>query len=72
MKAIFGGLLEFENNSKLDEFAETVDDSTSIKVIENAIEYGMKNGIYSLEEAFCLYKCLSKVKRTIKSLETPF
>lgn len=69
MKAIFGGLLEFEDNTKLGEFIETIDEKTSIKIIENAMEYSMKNGIYSLEEAFCLYKCLLKIKSVITEIE---
>ena len=62
MNAIFGGLLEFEDRSKLVEFAEKLDIQTSVKVLENAIEYGMKNGLYCLDEAYCLYMCIYELK----------
>lgn len=59
---IFGGLVEFESQSKLTEFVETMDIKTSIKVIEASMEYGVKSGLYTLEEAYCLYKCLLTLK----------
>jgi hypothetical protein len=62
MKSIFGGLLEFDSQFNLTNFAEALDIKTSIKILENAAEYGMKNGLYSLEEAYCLYMCLQKLK----------
>lgn len=62
MEGIFGGLLEFESADKLIEFIDKIDRPTALKVLENAIEYGMKNGVYSLEEAYCLYVCLNKAK----------
>lgn len=67
MKDIFGGLLEFENQEKLIEFAENLDIKTAIKIMEASSEYGMKNGLYSLEEAYCIYMCLQKIK-TIENL----
>jgi len=71
MKSIFGGLLEFESQSKLNDFVETIDEKTSMKIIENSMEYGMKSGLYSLEEAFCLYKCLLKIKSVIDERGKP-
>jgi hypothetical protein len=62
MKSIFGGLLEFSDDEKLQEFAEKLDMKTSVKILENSIEYGLKNGLYSLEEAYCLYMCIHKLK----------
>jgi hypothetical protein len=59
---IFGGLLEFESQEKLTEFAKNLDIKTSIKILEVSSEYGMKNGLYSLDEAYCIYMCLQKLK----------
>ena len=64
MKEIFGGLIEFESQSKLVEFSESIDKNGSIKVIEMSIEYGLKNGVYSLDEAYCLFMCLNKLKES--------
>ena len=66
MKSIFGGLIEFESQEKLTEFAEGLDTPTTVKVIEASVEYGLKNGLYSLEEAYCLYMCLNNLKKTEK------
>lgn len=59
---IFGGLIEFESQSKLIEYIETISNKSSVKIIELAMEYGLKNGLYTLEEAYCLYKCLLRIK----------
>lgn len=59
---IFGGSIEFENKEKLIEFIETIDKEMSIKLIEISIEYGMKNGLFGLDESYCLYKSLKKLK----------
>lgn len=67
---IFGGLIEFEDQSKLIEFAETMNVPTSIKIIEASIEYGMRNGIYSMEEAYCLFKCILKLKPYTEPVNT--
>lgn len=62
MKEIFGGLLEFEDQSKLTEFTENLDMKTSIKVLEASVEYVIKNGGYSLDEAYCIYMCIQRLK----------
>lgn len=59
---IFGGLIEFDNKEKLSEFMESMDKITSLKIIELTIEYGLKNGLYNLDEAYCLHKSISKLK----------
>ena len=59
---IFGGLIEFENHEKLTEFVETMDKTMGLKMLELSIDYGMKNGVYNLDEAYCLHKCISKLK----------
>ena len=62
MEEIFGGFIEFESQQKLEEFADKLDSVTSMKIIEASIEYGMKQGLFDLDEAYCLHKALSKVK----------
>ena len=62
MKTMFDGLFDFEHESDLDFFVENMDKRSSVKIIEIAIEYGQKKGLYSLQESHCLYKCLTKLK----------
>ena len=59
---IFNGLITFESNEKFKTFFDTIDKETSIKVIELSIEYGLNNGLFNLNESYCLYKCLEKIK----------
>ncbi len=62
MTSIFGGFLEFKSQEELTNFINTFDIEGAMKILEVSIDYGMKNGIYSLEEAYCLYMCLTKLK----------
>jgi hypothetical protein len=59
---LFGGLITFENKEKLEEFNDSMDKDLAIKILELSIEYGLKNGIYNLDEAVCLYRSISKIK----------
>ena len=67
MKELFGGLLEFEDAQKLIEFVETMDMDMSIRIVEISLDYGQKNGLYTLEEAYSIYKCLSLLKNCVIS-----
>ena len=68
MKELFGGLIDFESQAKLTEFLESLDVQTSIKIMEASAEYAMKNGLYSLEEAYCIYMCLQRLKTIEKNV----
>lgn len=61
-KSIFGDLITFETTEQFNEFIETIDKSTAIKMIELSIEYGQRNGLFTLEESYCMYKCITKLK----------
>ena len=62
MNSIFNGLLEFPTQKDFDVFVETMDEQSAIKLIELSIITNQQNGVYSIEESHCLYKCLSKLK----------
>jgi hypothetical protein len=72
MKSLFGGLIEFEDQLKLSEFLEKMDNEMSLKIIEGALEYGIKNGIYGLDEAYCIYKSLTRIKFCIDNYGNGF
>ena len=61
MISIFGGLFEYENNQKLDDFVNSSTKEHALKIIELAIEYCQQNGNFTLEESFILYKMLNKL-----------
>lgn len=69
---IFGGLIQFEDQEKLMDFMKNIDYKTSMKIIEGAIEYGQKNGLYNLDESYCLYNCLNVVKDCINNYGSGF
>lgn len=59
---IFGGLIEFEDNKEFDDFLNEMDKDSAIKIMETAIDYGQKLGVYTMSESVCLYKTLNKLK----------
>ena len=62
MENIFGGLFEFEGTEELDKFMGELDKTTALKIIDMVLRYGQQQGIYTLAESHCIYKCLSKLK----------
>lgn len=62
MGDMFGGLLEFDNQEKLQVFIDNSDKVMATKVIELAITHCQQNGMFSLEESFVLYVMLNKLK----------
>ena len=70
MENIFGGLIEFNTQKEFDNFVETLDKETAIKIIEVGINYALSNGLYSMGETFCLYKCINKLKHNEDNIET--
>ena len=62
MENMFGGLFQFDSQKEFDDFTSKMDRLSAIKIIELSILHNQQNGIYSLQESFCLYKCLSKLK----------
>jgi hypothetical protein len=62
MESIFGGGIEFESKDQFDKYIETIDKPSALKIIDLSIDFGLKSGLYSLEESYALYKCLNKLK----------
>jgi len=62
MDTIFGGLVQFESREQFNNFVETINDENSIKLIETALLFSLKNGLFSFEESHIIYECLNKLK----------
>ena len=62
MEIIFGGLIEFSNKKEFNDFISTIDTPNSISLIEMALEFANKSGLYSMEETYALYSALKKLK----------
>ena len=59
---IFDGLITFPNKESFNDFVNTMDKDTALKIIELSVEYGLKNGLYNLDEAMCLHKTITTLK----------
>ena len=62
MESIFGGLIQFEEKKQFDVFVESINEENSLKVIELALLFSLKSGLYSFEESHIIYQCLNKLK----------
>lgn len=62
MENIFNGLIEFETTKDFNNFVESIDKKSALKIIEAQIEYFQQQGGFTLLEATTLYKCLNKLK----------
>jgi hypothetical protein len=62
MESIFGGLIEFENQEQFDDFMLSINKENAMKIIETAIEFAYKNNMFSVQETYCIYKSLKKIK----------
>ncbi len=62
MDTIFGGLVQFESREQFNNFVETINDENAIKLIEMALLFSLKNGLFSFEESHIVYECLKKIK----------
>lgn len=65
METIFGGLLEFSTEKELETFLETINDVNSLNIIETALNFGHRNGIYDIQESHIVYVCLQKLKNIL-------
>ncbi len=62
MDTIFGGLIEFNNQSEFNTFINKMTKEDSMKIIELALEYGTKTGLFSMEENVAIYNSLQNLK----------
>ena len=59
---IFGGLIEFNDKKEFVEFMDNIDEINTVKLIETAMNYAIKSGLFDLDESYAMYKCLLKLK----------
>ena len=64
MKTIFDGKLVYQSNDELDLLVNQMDNNLTIDILESAIDYSIKMGVYNLDECFVLYNCISKLKKS--------
>jgi hypothetical protein len=62
MKTIFGGLIEFKDENEFNAFFSEITQENALKIIEMALLYGAKSGLYDLSEAHAIYNSLEKIK----------
>jgi hypothetical protein len=67
MESIFGGLIQFNDKEQIESFMNSIDTNGSLKIIEMALLFSQKNGLFSFEESHIIYECLKKIKYEPKS-----
>lgn len=65
-KGIFGDLIEFHTQKDMDQFVDSMDKKSALKIIELALMYIQRQGDFTLEESHILYKSISKIKEDDK------
>ena len=61
MESLFGGLINYEDKTQLDEFVNKMDKKDAMKIIELSLLFCQKNGSFSFEESHYIFKALSKL-----------
>lgn len=61
MGAIFNGILEFENDEKLEEILNQMDKGLAVKLLSIALDLTTEH--FTLAENHVIYKCLTKLKQ---------
>ena len=61
MTAIFNGILEFENEEKLEQTLDQMDKGLAIKLLTIALDLTTEH--FTLAENHVIYKCLTKLKQ---------
>ena len=62
MENIFGGLIEYQTKKEFEDQLEVMDKDMALTLIESAINFAHSNGVFSMDESYCLYKSFSKLR----------
>jgi hypothetical protein len=62
MENLFGGLLEFVSKEQLENFINTMDKTSALKMIELSLLHAQHRGLFSFEESTIIYNSLNKLK----------
>jgi hypothetical protein len=63
MSTLFNGDFEYEEESDFKEFLETIEPENALKLIDIALSHANKEGSFTLDESYCIYKCMDKLKK---------
>ena len=64
MKTIFNGQFDFDSDDELELVLDNLNPQMSLKIIEIALNKGLREGIFNLTESHCLYKSMQFLKKT--------
>jgi|LauGreDrversion4_2_1035121.scaffolds.fasta_scaffold82765_3 hypothetical protein len=62
MSSLFGGGFEYDNKEDLVQFLEEIDTKNALTLIDLAISHAAKQGAFDIDESYCIFKCISKLK----------
>ena len=69
MEHYFDGLIEFNTETEFNSFLNKLDGDQSILILEIALSYAQKQGIFSIGESSVIFHSLLKLKEQIKDNE---
>lgn len=59
---LFGGEFEYDEKEELKFFLNNLKPSVSRSIIEMALNHASNQGVFSILESHCIYKCLENLK----------
>jgi hypothetical protein len=59
---LFGGEFEYDEKEDLNVFIDNLKPTVSQAILEMALNHANKQGVFSILESYCIYKCLEKLK----------
>jgi hypothetical protein len=62
MEHMFGELLEFDTTKEFDEYIENLTNEDAVNILEVALSYCQKNGMFTLDESHTIYQSIKKLK----------
>jgi D-serine dehydratase len=69
MQYLFDGQMEFDDETHLYKFLQTINTEESIQLIEIGLNHATEKGIFSIKEVVTLYNCLKQLKTTFNDDE---
>jgi len=56
---------EYESKKELTEFLNEIDSKNALMLIELSLIHASKHGAFDIDESYCIFMCLNKLKDTM-------
>lgn len=62
MPHLFGQSFEYDDKKDLIDWLEEIDSTQAITIIDLALSHANKEGAFDIDESYCIFKCINKLK----------